>query len=62
MTISDVKGSGMANTCPVLNTGTSDVKGALKAGSYKFDKFCIEPTSFQVKEDGNTYDTFLINQ
>eukprot|EP00954_Amorphochlora_amoebiformis_P030322 1394477-Amorphochlora_amoeboformis.AAC.1 len=51
MTISDVKGSGMANTCPVLNTGTSDVKGALKAGSYKFDKFCIEPTSFQVKED-----------
>jgi len=47
----DVKGSGMANTCPVLNSGTNDVKGSLKPGSYKFDKFCIEPTSFQVKED-----------
>jgi len=43
----------MANTCPVLATGTSDVKAALKPGNYKFDKFCIEPTSFQVKEDGN---------
>jgi len=47
----DVKGSGMANTCPVLATGTTDVKTALKPGNYKFDKFCIEPTKFQVKED-----------
>jgi len=47
----DVKGSGMANTCPILNSGTTDVKGSLKPGTYKFDKFCIEPTSFQVKED-----------
>jgi len=47
----DVKGSGMANTCPVLSSGTSDVKSALKPGNYKFDKFCVEPTSFQVKED-----------
>mmetsp|Transcript_19093 Transcript_19093/g.28563 ORF Transcript_19093/g.28563 Transcript_19093/m.28563 type:complete len:330 (+) Transcript_19093:67-1056(+) len=47
----DVKGSGMANTCPVLSSGTSDVKGELKPGTYKFDKFCIEPSSFQVKED-----------
>jgi len=38
MSLSDVKGSGMANTCPVLATGTSDVKGALKPGTYKFDK------------------------
>mmetsp|Transcript_7528 Transcript_7528/g.10616 ORF Transcript_7528/g.10616 Transcript_7528/m.10616 type:complete len:267 (+) Transcript_7528:362-1162(+) len=51
LSYNDVKGSGMANTCPVLATGTSDVKGALKPGTYKFDKFCIEPTSFQVKED-----------
>jgi len=47
----DVKGSGMANTCPVLSSGTTDVKTALKPGNYKFDKFCIEPTKFQVKED-----------
>jgi len=51
LSYNDVKGSGMANTCPVLKTGSSDVKGELKAGSYKFDRFCIEPTSFQVKED-----------
>lgn len=51
LSYNDVKGSGMANTCPVLATGTSDVKGSLKPGNYKFDKFCIEPTSFQVKED-----------
>merc|ERR1719498_2106651 len=47
----DLKGSGFANTCPVLNTGTSEVKSELKSGNYKFHKFCIEPTSFKVKED-----------
>ena len=45
----------MANTCPVVESGSGPK--ALKAGDYKFDKFCVEPTSFTVKEekaDGST--------
>jgi len=40
----------IANTCPVIEGGSTNVKD-LKAGSYKLEKFCIEPTSFTVKED-----------
>ena len=50
-----VKGTGLANTCPVVESGSGPK--ALKAGDYKFDKFCVEPTSFTVKEekaDGST--------
>merc|ERR1712216_910219 len=50
-----VKGSGLANTCPVVEGGSGPK--ALKGGDYKFDKFCVEPTSFTVKEekaDGST--------
>ena len=45
----------MANTCPVVEGGSGPK--ALKGGDYKFDKFCVEPTSFTVKEekaDGST--------
>jgi photosystem II oxygen-evolving enhancer protein 1 len=44
-----VKGSGLASTCPVIATASSDIK--VKAGDYKFDKLCLEPTSFTVKEE-----------
>jgi photosystem II oxygen-evolving enhancer protein 1 len=50
LTYLQVKGSGIANTCPVIEGGSTNLKD-LKAGSYKFDKFCMEPTSFTVKED-----------
>jgi photosystem II oxygen-evolving enhancer protein 1 len=50
LTYLQVKGSGLANTCPVLEAGTTNVK-ELSAGNYKFDSFCMEPTSFQVKSD-----------
>ncbi|KAG2492344.1 hypothetical protein HYH03_009292 [Edaphochlamys debaryana] len=50
LTYLQVKGSGVANTCPVIEAGTSDLK-ALKPGTYKVDNFCIEPTSFLVKEE-----------
>ncbi|KXZ50902.1 hypothetical protein GPECTOR_14g15 [Gonium pectorale] len=50
LTYLQVKGTGIANTCPVLETGTTDVS-ALKAGTYKLQNFCIEPTSFTVKEE-----------
>jgi photosystem II oxygen-evolving enhancer protein 1 len=34
----------------VIETGTSDLK-ALKPATYKIEKFCMEPTSFKVKEE-----------
>jgi photosystem II oxygen-evolving enhancer protein 1 len=49
LTYLQVKGSGLANTCPVLEAGTTNVK-ELSAGNYKFDSFCMEPTSFKVKD------------
>merc|ERR1712130_683336 len=55
LTYLQVKGSGLANTCPVIEGGSGPK--ALKGGDYKFDKFCVEPTSFTVKEekaDGST--------
>lgn len=55
LTYLQVKGTGLANTCPVVEGGSGPK--ALKAGDYKFDKFCVEPTSFTVKEekaDGST--------
>ncbi|WIA42104.1 hypothetical protein OEZ86_009378 [Tetradesmus obliquus] len=50
LTYLQVKGSGLANTCPVLESGSTNLKD-LKAGTYKVDKFCMEPTSFTVKEE-----------
>lgn len=50
LTYLQVKGSGIANTCPTLGSGSSNIKD-LKAGSYKLEKFCMEPTSFTVKEE-----------
>jgi len=50
LTYLQVKGSGIANTCPTLAAGSSNIKD-LKPGSYKLEKFCMEPTSFTVKEE-----------
>ncbi len=50
LTYLQVKGSGIANTCPVLEGGSSNLKD-LKAGDYNISKFCLEPTSFTVKEE-----------
>merc|ERR1712078_143780 len=49
LTYLQVKGSGLANTCPIIEGGSSNLKD-LPAGNYSFDKFCLEPTSFKVKE------------
>merc|ERR1711998_368894 len=49
LTYLQVKGSGLANTCPIIEKGSSNLKD-LPAGDYSFDKFCLEPTSFKVKE------------
>lgn len=50
LTYLQVKGTGIANTCPVLESGTTNLK-ELKAGNYKINNFCLEPTSFTVKEE-----------
>merc|ERR1712216_741049 len=49
LTYLQVKGTGIANTCPVIETDGGPLK--LKSGEYKFEKFCMEPTSFTVKEE-----------
>merc|ERR1712017_32344 len=50
LTYLQVKGSGLANTCPVIEAGSTNLRD-LPAGEYSFDKFCMEPTSFKVKEE-----------
>jgi len=50
LTYLQVKGSGLANTCPIIEAGTTDIS-KIPAGNYTFDKFCLEPTSFKVKEE-----------
>ena len=45
-----VKGSGLANACPSLAQGSSDLK-SIKAGTYTLENMCIEPTAIQVKEE-----------
>jgi photosystem II oxygen-evolving enhancer protein 1 len=49
LTYLQVKGTGIANTCPVIESAGTALK--LKSGDYKFEKFCMEPTSFTVKEE-----------
>jgi photosystem II oxygen-evolving enhancer protein 1 len=49
LTYLQVKGTGLANTCPVVETGEAGSK--IPAKDYKLEKFCMEPTSFTVKEE-----------
>jgi len=49
LTYLQVKGTGLANTCPVVESGSNTIK--IKSGDYAFEKFCMEPTSFSVKEE-----------
>merc|ERR1712232_300570 len=50
LTYLQVKGSGLANTCPIIEGGSTNPLD-LPVGDYSFDKFCMEPTSFKVKEE-----------
>merc|ERR1712087_907956 len=44
-------GTGLANTCPIVEKGSSD-KITLSGGKkYKIDEFCLEPTTFSVLEE-----------
>lgn len=48
-TYSDLKGTGIANQCPKLETGVEGF--AFPSGDYKYKKLCLEPTSFTVKAE-----------
>jgi photosystem II oxygen-evolving enhancer protein 1 len=56
LTYDQIKGTGLANTCPQTELGAEGTsKISLKGGSnYRIDDFCLEPTSFQVLEDRMT--------
>merc|ERR1719272_2297072 len=49
LTYEQVKGTGLANTCPNVESGPE--KSISVAGKKSIDEFCLEPTSFQVLED-----------
>nr|KJB43587.1 hypothetical protein B456_007G208000 [Gossypium raimondii] len=47
-TYMEVKGTGTANQCPTIDGGVDSF--AFKPGKYYAKKFCLEPTSFTVKQ------------
>ena len=49
LTYMQVKGTGIANTCPIVEGAAGALK--LSAGDYRVQKMCLEPTSFTVKEE-----------
>ncbi|CAI5958807.1 unnamed protein product [Closterium sp. NIES-65] len=49
LTYSEVKGSGIANQCPIIAGGVDGF--AFKSGKYQLTKMCLEPTSFTVKAE-----------
>jgi len=53
LTYEQIKGTGLANTCPKVEI-TDGASGSIKLASgkkYKIDEFCLEPTSFSVLEE-----------
>ncbi|CAL5223985.1 g6597 [Coccomyxa viridis] len=51
MTYNEVRGSGLAAVCPVIEEGTTNLS-EIKAGTYKLQQLCMEPTKIWVKEEG----------
>merc|ERR1711904_40927 len=48
-----VKGSGLSNTCPVIENTTAS-PSTLPSGNYQFSSFCMEPTALKVKESASS--------
>jgi len=52
LTYEQIKGTGLANTCPIVEGASEGAKISITGGKkYKIDEFCLEPTSFQVLEE-----------
>lgn len=60
LTYLQVKGSGIANTCPTIAGGEAGL--ALGNGSYEMSNFCMEPSTVKVKDEGNFVDTKLMTR
>jgi photosystem II oxygen-evolving enhancer protein 1 len=50
LTYEQIKGTGLANTCPRVEAPAEGAKISV-GGGYKLKNFCLEPTSFQVLEE-----------
>lgn len=50
----EIKGTGIANQCPIIAGGEDGFK--VKAGKYTLKKLCMEPTSFTVKAESQFKD------
>jgi len=51
LTYEQIKGTGLANTCPRVEAPTGGGQISLGSGKYRLNNFCLEPTSFQVLEE-----------
>merc|ERR1719160_1482902 len=51
LTYEQIKGTGLANTCPKVEGAGGDSLKLSGGKKYKIDEFCLEPTSFQVLEE-----------
>merc|ERR1712113_1169685 len=51
LTYEQIKGTGLANTCPKVEQGGGGSISLSSGKTYKIDQFCLEPTSFQVLEE-----------
>merc|ERR1719218_373020 len=50
LTYEQIKGTGLANTCPRVEAPSDSAKISVGNG-YRMKNFCLEPTSFQVLEE-----------
>merc|ERR1711959_866716 len=49
LTYMQIKGTGLANTCPLLDDASDKIN--VPSGDYEIEKFCLEPTSIEVREE-----------
>ena len=54
LTYEQIKGTGLANTCPKVEEPTSASIKLDGGKKYKIDEFCLEPTAFSVLEEKMT--------
>ena len=47
LTYNEVRGTGLAAVCPIIEEGTTNVS-EIKPGSYKLQQLCLEPTKIWV--------------
>lgn len=59
LTYLQVKGTGLANQCPIVKSDTSDL--SLGAGKYRLEHLCLEPTQFTVKEQNKKGESEFVN-